>query len=88
MNKQAGEELSQVIVNEAVDQMESILKEGQVEEIFEFGNPDLSKGAVRFMKLFGEDREAAVAGMLMASMVTADIFLDAVTGSTEEKGDE
>ena len=87
MEQKSAEELSRLIVNEAVDAFESLLNEGDLSEVFEFGDPKLTEGAERFAKLYKEDADAALAGILMSSMITADVFLETVTQGEPEAED-
>ena len=88
MEQKSAEELSRLIVNEAVDAFESLLNEGDLNEVFEFGDPELTEGATRFADLYKKDPNAALAGILMSSMITADVFLDTVTQTEEDEASE
>ena len=83
MEQKSAEELSRLIVNEAVDAFESLLNEGDLNEVFEFGDPELADGANRFAELYRTDKNAALAGVLMSAMITADVFLETVTQGEE-----
>ncbi|PJB83310.1 MAG: hypothetical protein CO090_01360 [Acidobacteria bacterium CG_4_9_14_3_um_filter_49_7] len=78
-------ELEQVVVNEVIRVLENIFKEHNVEELFEFSDDDLIEGMKRFVKLYETDRWAAMAGMMMSSMVTTDVFFQVMEQEEQEK---
>ncbi len=80
-------ELEQVVVNEVIRVLENIFKEHNVEELFEFSDEELIEGMKRFVKLYETDRWTAMAGMMMSSMVTTDVFFQ-VMEQEEAEGKE
>ncbi len=81
-------ELEQVVVNEVIRVLENIFKEHKVEELFEFSDKDLVEGMKRFVQLYKTDRWAAMAGMMMSSMVTTDVFFQVMEQEEQEPGEE
>jgi len=83
-------ELEQTVVNEVIRVLENIFKEHDVEELFEFSDEELIEGMKRFVKLYETDRWTAMAGMMMSSMVTTDVFFQVMEQEEgkEEKGKE
>ena len=80
-------ELEQVVVNEVIRVLENIFKEHNVEELFEFSDTELVEGMKRFVKLYETDRWTAMAGMMMSSMVTTDVFFQ-VMEQEEQSAEE
>jgi len=81
-------ELEQVVVNEVIRVLENIFKEHKVEELFEFSEEELIEGMKRFVKLYETDRWAAMAGMMMSSMVTTDVFFQVMEQEEQGKDEE
>lgn len=82
------EDFGQVVVSEVIDVMESILKEERSEEFFEFSDDNLREGMKRFSELYKTDRWTAIAGMMMSSMVTTDVFYQVMEGDEDSESEE
>ncbi len=81
-------ELEQVVVNEVIRVLENIFKEHDVADLFEFSDKELVEGMNRFVKLYETDRWAAMAGMMMSSMVTTDVFFQVMDQGEQGEGED
>jgi len=91
-DQQENTDITAMAVQEVMRTLEDVFDNNQVDDLFEIEDPDLAEGMKRFQKLYETDREAALAGMLVACVVTADLFEDILSqlgqGPTGEEDGE
>jgi len=78
VNEAVLDELGEVVINQVMEIFENLIEKDEFKEAFEFEEEFMEKGMSRFIEFCKKDKDAALAGLSVASLLTTDVFFELI----------
>lgn len=92
INESVVEELGEAVINQVMEIFENLIEKDEFKDAFEFEEEFMEKGMGRFIEFCKKDKDAALAGLSVAALLTSDVFFELIkmdeTVLTGEKKEE
>lgn len=78
INESIVEELGEVVINQVMEIFENLIEKNEFDDAFEFEEAFMEKGMKRFIDFCKKDKDAALAGLSVAALLTSDVFFEVI----------
>jgi hypothetical protein len=78
VNEAVLDELGEVVINQVMEIFENLIEKDEFKEAFEFEEEFMEAGMSRFIEFCKQDKDAALAGLSVASLLTTDVFFELI----------
>jgi len=78
INESVVEELGEVVINQVMEIFDNLIEKDEFNDAFEFEEAFMEKGMSRFIEFCKKDKDAALAGLSVAALLTSDVFFEVI----------